>query len=129
MLGSDAERKFFEAVHMFKKFDDRLRQNPDVDEKSFRMVIVDLDAVIPGLSGLFKGRALMLKGLCLDNIHTIRMIHDSPLVYDLNVAKKLEPIAREAHKCIKDGHKILMKENISQEEKDWVDDVLRKTAI
>lgn len=104
MGNKDAEQRFFEAVKSFRIADDKARGDlGNIDTKAFQMVIIDLDAAIPGLSGVILGRALVLKAACFYWLHLEKL--SKVLVFD--VYELPDPLLEEGLSYALRGRKIL----------------------
>jgi hypothetical protein len=102
----DAEQKFFEATKTFKIAEEKARKF-NIDANKFRMVVIDLDAAIPGLDGIMLGRALLLKAYCLywlylDKISKNKSILDA-------VMAPTDPLIKEGLSYAMKGLEILEK--------------------
>jgi hypothetical protein len=65
-MSAEAEEKFLDTVYTYRLADEENRKKRfhDIDIQRFQEIIIDLDAVIPGLKGIVLGRALVLKACC-----------------------------------------------------------------
>lgn len=104
MGNKDAEQRFSEAVKSFWIADDKARGDlGNIDTKAFQMVIIDIDAAIPGLSGVMLGRALVLKAACFHWLYLEKL--SKVLLFDVD--EPPDPLLEEGLSYALRGRKIL----------------------
>lgn len=121
----DAKQKFSEAVNTYKVADEKAKSGGlnKIDARTFKMVIIDLDAAIPGLTGIMLGRALLLKACCLYWLHLDKLTkHQSILSV---VEAPPDPLLKEGLSCAMRGRKIL-EEHGSKVDLPWANDTVNK---
>jgi hypothetical protein len=124
---NDANERFLEAVKSFQKLEKAARSgSAGADEKSFRKVIIDLDAAIPGLEGLHLGRAMLLKAQSLWWIYFLGL-NEKNIFGIINNPEKKNQLLAESHELALKGKNILVNHNASDREISWADDLFRKT--
>ena len=118
-----AEEKFREAVTAFSGLARNLWKpgGGDASQSDFRDVLTDLEAAIPGLDGVMRGRALVLKGECHFNIFWKTL--GLTAFYDPDRAPTSPPT--EALECALEGQRILQAEH-STSDLQWADSVVQK---
>ena len=123
MGSKDAEDRFFEAVRNFRIADDKARNGgpSSIDAQAFKMAEIDLDAAIPGLSGVMLGRALLLKADCLYRQYLAGL--DKVSIFE--VIASVDPLLKEGHTCALKGRKIL-EELGSTVDLPWANDIVSR---
>lgn len=122
MSNRDAEDRFRYAVKAFKKADDQARTGyTHIDVQAFKMVIIDLDAAIPGLDGEKLGAALVFKAHCLywlfrADMHTSRF-------FDVDKAAN-SPLRKDGLALALKGRQILQDLGSTQSVA-WADDLIK----
>lgn len=119
----DAEERFFEAVNNFRTADEKARSDFKIDEQAFQMVIIDLDAAIPGLTGVTLGRALVLRAGCLYWLHLAKL--SRARFFDVTAPR--DPLLTEGLAYALKGRKIL-EEAGSARDLAWADDLVEKLS-
>lgn len=123
----DAEQKFFEAVNTYKTADEKARNGGlnKIDAKTFQMVIIDLDAATPGLTGVMLGLALLFKAGCLYWLHLDKLFKDrsSDRLFDGDAPP--DPLLKEGLSCALRGREILKKLG-STVHLSWANDLVNK---
>ncbi len=118
----DARERFLDAVRSMQETEAKTQK----DEKPFRMVVIDLDAAIPGLSELDKGRAIYLKAKALWWIYILRLsVMDE--VKQLTSISQKQPALSECHELAVQGKEILVSNGANKVEIDWVEDLIKKS--
>lgn len=120
---TDAEERFFEAVQTFKQAEEAARADVgNIDEKAFRRAILDLDAAIPGLEGLQRGRATVLKGQSLWWISFSKL--SGKVLFEVGAE---DPERTEAHRLAVEGLTILEQNDAPNHDLAWAQDLVKKT--
>jgi len=128
MSNDDAKERFFDALDTFTKLDKSARSSSSkIDDKSFKKVIIDLDAAIPGLEGANLGRAILLKALSLYWIY-YKGLSKKNIFEIINNPIEKDPILMESHELSLKGKSILVKSNAPDNDIKWADDLIRKTT-
>lgn len=124
MGNGDAEERFREAAKSFMAADEKARSGHlgDIDEQAFQMVLLDLDAAIPGLAGVMLGRALVLKAACFYWLHLAKISKVS--VFDV-IGAPPDPLLKEGLSYAIKGRNIL-KELGSSADIPWANDIASK---
>ena len=127
MSSPDAEGRFMEAVHAYRAADEKARKDPlrGVDKKAFRLVLVDLEAVIPGLSGAMLGRAYGLTASCYYWLRTAELFEESKTksLFDLEAARK-SPTRKAGIAAARKALGILAK--VPGEDVAWLEDLVKR---
>jgi hypothetical protein len=122
MSHPDAEEKFREAASALADIDKIIRTEGicSIVPRELQGVSIDLDAAIPGLTGVMLGRALVLKA------HVLYLLHfatDKSLVFD--VTAPLDPMLQEGLAYALKGREML--EALGDAKSlDWAYDVIDK---
>lgn len=134
MANEYAMEKFFAAVNAFKSADDQARSGglDKIDAQAFQMVIIDLDAAIPALSGIMLGRALVLKGQCIYWLHLDKLTKSTD---ELRLAELRllgedippDPLLKEGLSCAIKGRDMLEKHGATSE-LPWANDIVHKLS-
>lgn len=129
MANTHAREKFFEAVNTFRSADDQARSGglDKIDAQAFQMVIIDLDAAIPGLTGAMLGRALVIKGQCIYWLHLDNLVKSGKESGLLDVDTLPDPRLKEGLSCAMKGRNIL-EELGNTAELPWANDVVNKLS-
>ena len=121
----DAEQKFFEAVKTYRVSDEKAKSSGlnEIDVRIFQMVIIDLDAAIPGLMGVMLGRALLLKASCFHWLHLDKLIKHQSILSVVHAPP--DPLLKEGLSYAIRGRKIL-EELGAKAELPWANDIVDK---
>ena len=127
MGNKDAEQKFFEAVNTYKTADEKARNGGlnKIDAKTFQTVIIDLDAAIPGLTGVMLGLALLFKAGCLHWLHLDKLFKDRSIDRLFDADAPPDPLLKEGLSCALRGREILKKLG-STVHLPWANDLVNK---
>lgn len=129
MGNRDAEQKFLEAVNTYRTAEQKARGGLNkIAPKAFQMVIIDLDAAIPGLTGVMLGLALLFKAGCLHWLHLDELFHLDERSIDLrllDVDAPPDPHLKEGLSCALRGREILKKLG-STVHLPWANDLVKK---
>ena len=125
MGNADAENKFYEVLMAIKKLYTENDKVPIIstDEKVFQMILVDIEAALPGLTDVKLGRALLIKADCLYWLLLKKWYNNSPRL--VAVDSDPDPLIKGALTCALKGRKIL-KESGSTEDLPRADDFIKK---
>lgn len=127
-MGSrDAETKFSDAENSYILAEQAARGDmSQIDQRAFKMVVIDLDAALPGLDGVRRGRALLLKAASLYWLYEGRMSeYDSmfAVLKDAEGRAQLQSQLEEASSWALEGREILA-EIGTPSELAWADDLV-----
>jgi len=122
MGNMDAKEKYFEAFNVFRVTEEKARART-IDANKFQMVIIDLEAAIPGLDGIMLGRALLLKACCLHWLH-LDKIRKYKTIFDACTTPP-DPLLKEGFSCALRGREILEKLR-STVDLPWANDIVNK---
>ena len=129
MGNSDAEAKFFEALNSFRLAEEAARANwSQIDQRAFKMVVIDLDAALPGLDGVTRGRALLLKAASLHWLYVGQVsAYDSvfAMLNDTEGQAQLESVRKEALSWALQGREVVA-ESGTPSDLAWADDLVSK---
>jgi hypothetical protein len=127
MSAKDAEDRFIEAVHAFKDADEKARKDMKrgVNKKVFQLVLIDLDAAIPGLEGRMLGHAYGFKASCYDWIRTAEVMEAAKgsRLFDVYASRK-SPTRAAGLSAAKKARSILAK--IPNEDLGWIEDLIEQ---
>jgi hypothetical protein len=126
-MPDSAEERFIDAVRAFQQAEEAARANAaNTPPAAFQRVIIDLDAALPGLDGLSKGRALVLKAQALWWQYFVRLSQNAPKLYDPSAPA--DPLLAESHLVAVEGRKLLQRLKAPQSDLAWADDLVKKTT-
>jgi len=118
---SYAKEKFFRAVRTHQTASEKARMpGAKIDALAFQNVILDLDAAIPYLEGIWSGRALVLKA---DSIYWLYLAELTKSKVYRELPK--DPLWEEGLSCALKGRQIL-RERGSDADLPWADDIVNK---
>lgn len=123
MGDADAEDKFFEAVEEYKTAEKKARERENNPER-FRLIIIDLDAAIPGLDGVTLGRALLLKASCFYWLYLLKTRSHKDIFEAAN-APEPDTMLKEGLPYALKGRELLQKLG-STVDLPWANDIVRK---
>jgi hypothetical protein len=129
MGNRDAEAKFLEAVSSFRLAEEAAQADwSQIDQRAFKMVVIDLDAALPGLDGVTRGRALLLKAASLHWLYVGRVsAYDSvfAMLDDTKGQAQLESLREEALSWALQGREVVA-ESGTPSDLAWADDLVSK---
>ena len=127
MGNMDAVDKFFEAVGAFKLADESARAGnlKNIDARTFRSIIIDFDAAIPGLEDENLGRALLLKATCFYWLYLSELAHKRSVLFDVDAPPN--PLRVEGLSYALKGRDILQKLGRTKE-LPWANDIVSKLS-
>jgi len=129
MGNGDTETKFREAVNSFRAAEEVARADmTNIDQQAFKMALIDLDAALPGLHGIMRGRALLLKAsaqhwIYIGQISTYSSIFAA--MKDVEGKAKLEALRAEALSWAVQGRQFVI-EYGGPSDLGWADSVVKK---
>lgn len=129
MGNKDAENRFFEAVNSFRSAEQMARANmSEIDQRAFKMVLIDLDAALPGLDGVMRGRALLLKAASQHWLYFAQVsAYESvfALMKDTEGKARLESLREEGLSWALQGREVVAELGASSD-LDWANDLVSK---
>ena len=121
-----AEERFMDAVRAFQRAEEQSRANSrNITPKVFQRVVIDLDAALPGLEGLTKGRATLLKAQAMWWQYFVGLSQNPPKFFDPSAPT--DPLLTESHRVAIAGRELLQQLKAPQSDLDWADDLVKKT--
>lgn len=129
MGNTDAEAKFFDAVNSFRFAEQAARANmSQIYQRAFNMVVIDLDAALPGLDGVTRGWALLLKAASLHWLYVGQFsAYDSvfAMLNDTEGQAQLKSLREEALAWALQGREVVV-ESGTPSDLAWADDLVSK---
>ena len=129
MGNTNAEAKFFDAVNSFRFAEQAARANMNqIDQRAFKMVVIDLDAALPGLDDVTRGRALLLKAASLHWLYVSQLsAYDSvfAMLNDIEGQAQLKSLREEALSWALQGRAVVV-ESGTPSDLAWADDLASK---
>ena len=125
-MSAEAEEKFEDTVYAYRLVDEENRKKRfhDIDIQRFQEIIIDLDAVVPGLKGIMLGRALVLKACCLHWILIGREAKETSKFWQPN--PNHESLRSKGLQFALKGRNILIDEEAEDYDISWADNIVEK---
>lgn len=120
LADSESGRLFLDAVAAYRIAEQNSRGST-VEASTFKALIQTLDRALPGLEGVTRGRALVLKAACFYWLHLDKMSRQR--VFDAYAPP--DPLLQEGLRFALEGRQILINA-ASDVDLPWADDIVRR---
>jgi hypothetical protein len=120
---AEAEEKFRDAVEEYQAAEQKALERENNPER-FKLIIIDLDAAIPGLDGVILGRALLIKASCFYWLYLLKT-RSYKSIFEAANAPDPDPMLKEGLPYALEGRELLQKLG-STSDIPWANDIVKK---